>query len=404
MMFIWIFTELFIIPSVFAAENDLIVDFEATPLFNEANFLPGSEVSRWVKVQNNTSDNKSIIVEAINKNDFNGLANVFEIGIYEGGVKRYATTTLAEFFNAGEIFLSNISSGGAKTQYDFLVKFVSEANNSYQEKSLSFDILIGFKGDNGVSEGVAENGGGNNSNNGGGGGGILSGLVIQNEASVDVTDVTATIVWNTSYKSTSRVIYGLASGVFDFGLPPNYGYSFSTDEFNTPANPNGVTLHSVVLTGLTPVATYYFRTISHASPDTISKEVSFITMKKSVLNSNSDSINSDSNIIIKSNDKFLMENSAETNNAIQTQNLIINPVIKNKQTEDINNKSVATDSGISQNIDSNNTNNNNLNNNDNVNLLTATLFGLNMNIWWLFFILILLFIIYFIYKRYKTKQ
>ena len=266
----WMASGVFIASPVLAAPDDLTIEFETAPLFNEANFLPGLEVSRWAKVKNNTSDTRPMVVETINENDPDGLADVFEIGIYESGIQRYGTTTLAAFFAAGEISLSNIPGGGTERQYDFLVRFVSSADNSYQEKSLGFDLLIGFKGDEGGGDG-------DGGEEGGGGGGGISGLVIQNEAAVIVanTSTSATIIWNTSFNSTSRVVYGATSGVFDFSSPSNYGYDFSTDEFDTPANLNGVMSHSVILTGLTPGTTYYYRVISHASPDTISIEHTF---------------------------------------------------------------------------------------------------------------------------------
>ena len=278
---IFAITALLWVPSVLAAPVDLEVDFEATPLFNEANFLPGSEISRWAKVKNNTPDSKPIIVEAINESDPDGLADVFEIGIYENGVLRYATTTLTAFFGAGEVSLSDLTGGSTQTQYDFLVRFVPGTDNSYQEKSLGFDILIGFKGDEGgggeESGGGSGGGGGEGGGGGGGGGGGIQGLVINNERDGSVEDSTATITWLTSVLSTSRVIYDTAAGTFNFSISPNYGYAFSTPEFDTPASISGVTFHSVVLTGLLPGTTYYYRTISHASPDTVSFERSFTT-------------------------------------------------------------------------------------------------------------------------------
>lgn len=274
-------------PITSAAPTDLEVVFEATPLFNEANFLPGSEVSRWAKVKNNTAAIQPIIVETINESDPNGLASVFEIGIYEGGIKLYGTTTLAAFFGAGEISLSDLAGGGAQTQYDFLVRFVPGTGNLYQEKSLGFDILIGFQGgESGGGDGTFTTNppgggdGGGGGSGGGGGGGTPSGLVISNDGAVVVGETTATITWLTSFKSTSRVVYDTTVGVFDFSLPPNYGYLFSTSESDTPANPSGVTFHTVILTGLVPGTTYYYRVVSHASPDTISFERSFTTRGK----------------------------------------------------------------------------------------------------------------------------
>lgn len=393
-------------PAVWAAPDDLEVEFQATPLFNEANFLPGSEVSRWTKVKNNTPVSKPIIVETINESDPEELADVFEIGIYESGIQRYATTTLADFFDAGEVSLSDLAGEGVQTQYDFLVRFVPGANDSYQEKSLGFDILIGFKGqDEGGDDGTFETnlpngggGGGGGSGGGGGeGGGILSGMVIQNEAAVIVTDTTATIQWNTSFSATSRVVYGTIPGVFNFGLPPNYGYDFSTDEFNTPANPNGVTFHTVIVTGLAPSTTYYFRTISHASPDTISKEVSFTTR-----GNHSNGVSSLSPFPLGPNVSPYSENApssqmlASGNETGQTQNEILSPILEN--TPGANNAQEQEQEPIfeetTQDIG-----------NDNASLLVAALFGLgNIDIWWLFLAPLLLLIAYLIYRSRKKLQ
>ena len=400
MAFMWAAVGILAVPTVSAAPNDLIVDFEATPLFNEANFLPGSEVSRWAKVKNNTPDAKLIIVEAINESDPDGLASVFEIGIYESGIQRYGTTTLAAFFAAGEVSLSDLAGGGTQTQYDFLVRFVPGAGNTYQEKSVGFDILIGFEGaESGGGDGTfttdPPNGGGGGGNGGGGGGGgvgggPLSGLVIQNEAAVTVTNTTATVVWNTSFESTSRVVYGTVPGVFDFSLPPNYGYLFSTLEFDTPANPNGVTFHSITITGLTPSTSYYFRTISHASPDTISKEASFTTLGIPP-GGGSGLPPSGSNVFAHSENALSSQTLVAGGGTGQTQDGIMDSVLDNMP--GANSAEASPLDEVSQNTG-----------NDNSNLLAAALFGIGANIWWLLLILLILFIIYLIYRRYKSDK
>ena len=270
-----------------AADNDLVAQFQSAPLFSEINILPGNELGRWIKVANNTAESKNIIIEAINQSDPGGFAGVIDIGIWQEGVRRYGTTTLADFFDNGEALLSSLAGGGTMTQYDVVLAFQPGAGNAYQEKSVGFDILIGFQGENGVSDGDGGGGGGNGGNGnggnggGGGGGGAPQGLSIFDEgtALTDVAETSATIQWTTSYRSTSRVIYGTVAGAFDYSLPQNYGYPFSTVESNTPANPNGVFNHSVTITGLTPGTTYYYRTISHASPDTISREQRFTTLR-----------------------------------------------------------------------------------------------------------------------------
>lgn len=258
---------------VYADADDLVVDFESSPLFSDANFLPGGEVTRSVDVTNNTDGAKNIIVEAINVSDPNEFGDVLNLRIKEDGDELF-NDSLSEFFDAGEISLSEVTGGGGETTYDFTVSFSEGTENSYQGKSIGFDILIGFKGAGGGND---EGGDGEGGGGGGGGGGGIAGLVINNERSVSVDETTATINWLTSFFSTSRVIYDTIPGTFNFSAPPNYGYAFSTPESDTPANPNGVTFHTVVISGLTPGTTYYYRTVSHASPDTVSFEQSFMT-------------------------------------------------------------------------------------------------------------------------------
>lgn len=112
---------------------------------------------------------------------------------------------------------------------------------------------------------------------GGGGGGsfIASGLTISNETVLSVGINTITITWNTNLNSTSRVIYSPQGfpHLLQVNNPPNYGYVFSTDEDSSK-----VIKHTVIIAGLTSGTTYYYRTVSHASTDTISREYSFITL------------------------------------------------------------------------------------------------------------------------------
>lgn len=272
--------NIFFVFSAHAAAGDLEVIFESQPLFSEANFLPGGETARFIKVKNNTSDSKNIIIEAINKSDPDGFASQLTLDIKEGLTSRYSDT-LENFFAAGEVALSFLAGNGAQTQYDVTIGFTSASDNTYQGKTLGFDLLVGFEGAEDIPSEAGSNAISTDSNGGGGGG--IAGLSIANESTNVADETGVTISWFTSYKSTSRVIYGTVSGVFDFAAQPNYGYPFSSAEFDTPANPNGVTFHQVALSGLTPGTTYYYRTISHASPDTISYERSFTTTHQQIV-------------------------------------------------------------------------------------------------------------------------
>jgi len=264
----------------------LDVEFETTPLFNEINFLPDDAVTRWVKVTNNSGQTQRIATEAINYSNpvpTNDLSRALTIVIKEGATDLYGGSsptgpkTLFDFYqdseSYSEISLSDLVNG-ATTRYDFRISFPHEKENEWQNTTTTFDILIGFQQGTSPlppSPPAPPSGGGS----------LPSGLTIQDE-SVRVTDIgetSVTIIWTTSYLSTSQVIYGTGAEVHTLvlsdntGTPPKYGYAHTTPEYNT--NPK-VTAHVVTITGLNPATTYYFRAVSHASL-AISQQFSFTT-------------------------------------------------------------------------------------------------------------------------------
>jgi len=263
-------------PSAVAQNGNLVVQFERTPLFNETNFVPGEGITRWVKVTNNSGDSQRIAVETINENDPDNFGSQLDLVIKEGITTLYSNT-LNNFFNAGETYLSDLNNG-TTTQYDFTITFNSASGNPYQGRILGFDLLVGFQGTEGGLPPAPPGGDG-----GGGGGGLPPGLSILDE-SVRVTDIeetSVTIIWTTSYFSTSYVIYGTGAEAHTLdlsdnaGVPPKYGYSHTTPEYDTSPK---VTAHSVTIIGLNPATTYYFRAVSHASL-AISRQFSFTTLE-----------------------------------------------------------------------------------------------------------------------------
>ena len=243
------------------------------PIFSETNFLPGDGVTRLIRVTNNSVETQRIATEAINKNDLNNFASQMNLTIKESATVIF-NNTLAQFFSQGETYLSSLASG-VQTQYDFTITFNPGSENYYQGKTLGFYILVGFEGTEGglplPSPGAGTSGGG-----------LPLGLTIQDE-SVKITTTTefsVTIIWTTSYLSTSQVIYGTAaeSHTLDLtdnvGTPPKYGYAHTTPESNVSPK---VTSHSVTVSGLNPNTTYYFRAVSHASL-AISREFTFTTL------------------------------------------------------------------------------------------------------------------------------
>lgn len=279
-----VFSPCFILVSSTNAQVDeLIVEYCTEterkplkePIFSETNFLPGDSVTRRVQVTNNSDQLQRIATKAINVRDLNNLGTVLNLEIKEGQKILY-NNPLSRFFNTGEVFLSNLAGNGGSTQYDFTVSFYSGAQNPFQGRTLSFDILIGFQGGErvllpGAGRGVV---------------GFLPllppGLTISDE-SVRVTTITetnVTIIWTTNYLSTSQVIYSAENEartlnlLDNTGTPPKYGYAHTTPKYDTDPR---VTFHTVTITGLTPNTKYYYRTVSHASL-AISREYSFTTL------------------------------------------------------------------------------------------------------------------------------
>ena len=140
----------------------------------------------------------------------------------------------------------------------------------------------------GESEGGEETGG-----NGGGGGYSNLNLEISQEQSASVVDGSITITWLTNHLATSRVVYDNVSHPNIFGeSAPNYGYQWSTLETD---NDPMVTGHSVFIDGLTS-GTYYFRPISHGSPEVYGDEIVFEITGNYILPTQTTTSPSDSSI------------------------------------------------------------------------------------------------------------
>ena len=247
--------------------DPLVVIFETIPLFNEASFLPGDNITRSVVVTNNTADTQKIGTQAVNVNNSDHLGDVMLLQITQGASTLYSGT-LSQFFNKGEIYLSDLAGNGTSVTYYYSITFDSNSGDDYQGLGLGFDIAVGFFGAESISTEVPVGGSD-------GGGYSAEGLNIFDEAIEIIGSDTVTITWNTNLDATSRVVYSPSTSnpIFDINTPPNYDYDYSTTEDSTKR-----TNHSVTITGLTPSTVYFFRCISHASPDTLSPEYSFATL------------------------------------------------------------------------------------------------------------------------------
>lgn len=263
-----------------AVSANISVTFDPNPLFGSVNFVPGDTTTARIGVRNSSGVSKPVAIEAINVNDPDKFGDVLNLEIKEGSNSIFSKS-LTDFFKQGETYLSNLADN-ASTTYELIVTFKPDAGNDYQDKVLkNFDIIVGFQGE---QTPVTPPGGG------GGGSIIPLGLSIFNEASIETRTDSTILTWQTNYLSTSRVIYSSESEPHDFnyGNPSNYGYAHSTIDDSTK-----VTFHTVSLTGLIPDTLYYYRVISHASPDTVGLSYTFRTAKLASAEAAADGQNSD---------------------------------------------------------------------------------------------------------------
>ncbi len=98
--------------------------------------------------------------------------------------------------------------------------------------------------------------------------------IISAQTSSTLSGTSAVITWTTDILATSRVIYDTVSHSV-LGAAPNYGYASSTVE-----DPSKVLSHSVTVTGLSDGVTYYYRTVSHGSPEAVGDEKYLGTFSK----------------------------------------------------------------------------------------------------------------------------
>ncbi|NCN42670.1 hypothetical protein GW916_15645, partial [bacterium] len=105
---------------------------------------------------------------------------------------------------------------------------------------------------------------------------IAPAISVQSSSSASATSIT--ITWTTDQPATSRVIYDTVShsSIADYVAGSNYGYANSTATFDM--GDSKTESHSITISGLVAGTTYYYRTISSGSPETVSvTESSFTT-------------------------------------------------------------------------------------------------------------------------------
>lgn len=124
------------------------------PLFSEDNIYPGWETSTTILATNKYGQDRYFAIEIINYDDPDGLGEKIEIEIEEtnfGGSSLF-DGNLTELKNDDYKKLSVVSSDGDR-EYLIKASLPTEVGNKFKNKSLSFDLKLGFDEEEMVSVG-----------------------------------------------------------------------------------------------------------------------------------------------------------------------------------------------------------------------------------------------------------
>jgi hypothetical protein len=131
-------------PSYAKSFGSLTVNFHSSlpgnAVFNINNFLPGQSINKNIDVKNDGNETMEVFVKGI-KRSGNGnpkLENVLDLKITQGSSILYSKK-LNNFLDGDKISLGKINKNQSKT-YNFRVTFESSAGNTYQGKSVKFDV------------------------------------------------------------------------------------------------------------------------------------------------------------------------------------------------------------------------------------------------------------------------
>ncbi len=241
------------------------VNFAPNPLFSQLQFAPGATATSLISVTNNYSptDSEQVYVQAENTNS-SVLASMLILTIQSGSTVLYSDT-LAHFFSASRVPLTSVVPG-ATAAYDASVTFDPGASNTYQGKSVGFDLCVGIgdgdvQCDNTVT--VPTVPGNTTLASFSTGGSISPTLTVFNESGASRSDTTGVVTWSTNLPATSYVVYGARSGgPYTLSTAgPLFGYPNQSTE-----DASLTTAHRVVISGLVPGTVYDFRVVSKLSP------------------------------------------------------------------------------------------------------------------------------------------
>jgi hypothetical protein len=114
------------------------------PLFNELNWLPGSEVIKTIRVKNTKTTPLTIYTRADKNISSSNLGDVIGIKITDQSSQTIRLdTTLTQFFNSGLVELGKVN-GNSEKDFLFDADLIKETNNTYQNKQTTFSLTFNF--------------------------------------------------------------------------------------------------------------------------------------------------------------------------------------------------------------------------------------------------------------------
>lgn len=238
-------------------DNCPLTSAHNTPLFTVSNIAPGDSATGTLRVKNAGAASQTLIIEAVNFADplpDDNLARALNITIsLQNGSGYIYNDTLANFFKEREYKLAKNFAGGTDYTYKVVVYFPADKGNDWQEKSTSFDLMVGFQGSD--SKGVTLT----TISSGGGRGGDRAVAPLKyfdykvKSYCLNNGTVMAMFTWKTDAPATGRALHASAnSAKFDAALP-DFGYQAT--KWETKAG----TDHMAFAFGLFPVQTYDWR-------------------------------------------------------------------------------------------------------------------------------------------------
>ena len=203
------------------------VVFEQDPLFYNTNIAPGDVVARTVTVTNTSPENQSVYMDTKNETS-DGLADLLYLRVDDGTPTNYFADYFTQLFSETQVSLGTLLPSETRV-YTFTASLSSSADNTYQSKTMGFDLCVGFSGGDTICGVTASE---PFTTSGGGGGPVDLRLLNEAVGNVDLVKRTATVSWDTNRDATSYLVCGnVTSGPFD--LDPNepyFGYDFDVEE------------------------------------------------------------------------------------------------------------------------------------------------------------------------------